>query len=1421
MTNAKQKTDFKLPVKRVTGETVEERLTENAHDRILPARYLLKDENGETVETPKELFERVAKNVAQPDKEYDDVDYEDSWQEFYEMMSNLEFMPNSPTLMNAGADLQQLSACFVVHPEDDMDSIFNKVHDAAKIFQSGGGMGYPFHLMRPKGDRVSSTGGIASGPLSFQQVFDTMCGTIKQGGCLSQDSRVMTSDGYIPLGELHNGRPNSEAPAEALVKTREGFNQAVQTHESGTMDVHTVITEDGYKLKAVYEHPVLSVNDNGELEFTRVDRLEEGDTIVYDQSDKLFDVRQGLDPVGNVQYHHNVQTADNLPEEMTSDLGRFLGLLWADGTFDDSNDRLVFSLSKDRDEKDWLKETVENWGLNVRVVDQNGTGKGDYWRVIIQSQHLIEWMKENELEKKLEEVPEAIYRSPVAIPAFLGGFTADGTVVKDADTVSYSLSNIETAENVQELLLLCGIASKITRVGPQEDRISDDESFRVRVNPGRSAKLFDEKVPHFFTYEFGENGGQRQNKIHFADKLVERLLNERFEKNCKLPEEVDRKAMKELRRYERGERVPSRERLLNQLEKVGISREEVPTLSEEHLFQRVAYNEEDDQAPIADIEIMNGAHEFVAANAVVHNKRRGAQMGIMRVNHPDILRFIVSKRKEGNLSNFNISVGLTDEFMEAVKNNEDYTLVNPRTDEPFEVSSNTAQFYNRDEEWYPEAAGSDQGKDDNFWRDFASTFSEEVKEFDIDLEPGEDMTLPARFIWETLVDGAWRNGEPGLFMYDETNKEHSFDTEKHPEHRIEATNPCGEQPLENYEACNLGHINLSLMVEDQGDGIGLDWMEWKANHPDYDYSTQEGLEAAMEEYMQDALRMDKFEEVAKKGTRFLDNVVTMSDFPLEEIEDTVSSMRKVGLGLMGFAQMLIQLGIEYGSDESIVAAKEIQRLITRWSIEESNRLADVRGEFDEWEKSKWANPTEYEDWFERYTGGMDPQKWEDGIKMRNHNTVTIAPTGTTSMIGNTSGGCEPVYSLAYFKNVAKDIQGEDMLVEFDDYFIKALEANNVDVEKVKEDAEEKMRNNEWEGIESISDEILPRHVKKIFKTSDQVKAEEHVRIQAAFQTHNHSGISKTCNFPNEATREDVREAYMLAYDLGIKGMTVYRDGTRDIQVMQTNQENTVTDMDTVDAISEMVEEKGGVEEFVSSEEFAEATGIQEEAGLKVINKGDEIEAETVNDTEDLQKEVTQENVEADNSGNGDHTDMGSSHGVKKRPKVVSGTTQEIETAYGDLFVTINDAEDNGPFEVFANLGKSGGYTQSFTQSLGRMTSLALRTGADAEEVVKQLDDIRSPQIAWDQGTQIHSVPDAIAEAMKRHMGHNTQQTVENFGPAQTENKGQTQPKTEEEQTADAAAIVSDGGNPECPECGGMLTIQEGCKKCPECGWSKC
>ncbi|MCJ7429223.1 MAG: adenosylcobalamin-dependent ribonucleoside-diphosphate reductase [Candidatus Nanohaloarchaeota archaeon QJJ-5] len=911
--------DFELPVKRVEGDTLKERMTANAYDRILPARYLLRDEERNIIETPEELFRRVAEDIAEADREY--MDYETAVQQYEELMTNLKFMPNSPTLMNAGDELQQLSACFVVHPEDDMHSIFDTAKNAALIHKSGGGTGYPFHLLRPKGDKVGSTGGIASGPMSFMDVFDTVCGTVKQGG-----------------------------------------------------------------------------------------------------------------------------------------------------------------------------------------------------------------------------------------------------------------------------------------------------------------------------------------------------------------------------------------------------------------------------------------------------KRRGAQMGIMRVDHPDVLRFVVSKRTEDNLTNFNISVGLTDDFMEAVKNDEDYTLINPRTGEPFRVAEQTQQFYNTDEEYYPTAEGSDQGKDDNFWRDYADSF-EELSDYDIELEEGEPMTLPAKFIWECLVDSAWTKGEPGLFMYDRANQMHSFDTEQHPEHRIEATNPCGEQPLENNEACNLGHINLSLLAEEKENGMALHWNDWKQDHQEL---VANNREQAVQEFLHESLDMEEFERIAKIGTRFLDNVVTRSNFPLDDIEETVTSLRKIGLGIMGFAQLMIQLGIEYGSEESQYAAKEIQRLVTRFSIEQSHKLADERGEFPEWEKSKWANPTEYPDWFEKYSGGMDPQQHEDGLKLRNHNTTTIAPTGTTSMIGDTSGGCEPIFSLAYFKNVGKDIQGEDMLVEFDDYFIRTLEANDIDVEEVKEEAEQLMRNNEWEGVDSLPDDVLPPHVKTFFKTADSVTAKEHVDIQAAFQEYNHSGISKTCNFPHEATREDVAEAFMRAYEKGCKGLTVYRDGTRDVQVMTTREQNKIEEKDADELADDIEDQYGSVSDFL------------DEAGITVQSVADST--------------------------------------PRQRPQIISGTTQKIDTGYGGMYVTINE-DEQGIFEIFTQMGKSGGFTHSLTEAISRLTSLALRSDVDPREVQDQLEGIRSPRVAWDNSEQVLSIPDGIAKALERYMNGEANQVQSSMTSFSTE--------ADDSDASDAEKLVESGKNPECPECGGMLSYGEGCVKCEACGYSKC
>lgn len=593
------------------------------------------------------------------------------------------------------------------------------------------------------------------------------------------------------------------------------------------------------------------------------------------------------------------------------------------------------------------------------------------------------------------------------------------------------------------------------------------------------------------------------------------------------------------------------------------------------------------------ISFMKKKYNNVAGVIKQGGVRRGAQMAEIRVDHPDIGRFAVSKREEGALDNFNISASVTDDFVEAVREDSTYTLYSPRSDfeEPFEVVEDTAHFYSPKYADQPETV-----VDENLWRDNTEGMlawdwdNEETVSFDEKwkdqfetaaeegrFDEGEDMILPARFIWDLILDGAWRNGEPGLFYLDETNDKHSFDVEEHPEYKIFATNPCAEQPLCEYEACNLGHINLSLMLE-EGCPTYDEWIE----STDYDYTTEQ---AAAYDYFEEAVDFDELDRVIEAGTRFLDNVVTQSEFPLEEIQDTVSSMRKIGLGVMGWAQMCYQMGVRYGSEESLQLARVTMNYIDEQATKTSHELAEERGCFDAWEDSKYASPMAYESWFQSHAYEM-PENWEDGYAMRNHNVTTVAPTGTTSMLGDTSGGIEPVYSVAYKKNVGEDIQGDEMLVEFDKVFIKTLEANEADldhtVQEIADIAAEQMDNNEFEGVHGLP---VPEWMKETFVTTQDLPSDEHGLMQRAFQEGVDSGISKTVNLPKDATHKDVHEAYMLALsdeELGapIKGLTVYRDQSRGEQVLTTQE---YSDKDIEQAV-EMFEQLDGYEIATPEEE---------------------------------------------------------------------------------------------------------------------------------------------------------------------------------------------------------------------------------------------
>ncbi|MEM3427360.1 MAG: vitamin B12-dependent ribonucleotide reductase [Nitrososphaerales archaeon] len=417
-----------------------------------------------------------------------------------------------------------------------------------------------------------------------------------------------------------------------------------------------------------------------------------------------------------------------------------------------------------------------------------------------------------------------------------------------------------------------------------------------------------------------------------------------------------------------------------------------------------------------------------ATNAIKQGgKRRGANMGVLRVDHPDILEFITAKEKEGRLSNFNISVAITDRFMDAVINGEDYDLINPRTGQAVQ-------------------------------------------------------RLNARVVWNLIIAMAWKNGEPGVLFIDRINAMHTVPHVG----TIEATNPCGEQPLIPYESCNLGSINLAKMVVDGR----IDW--------------------------------DKLRNTVEKAVHFLDNVIDANKYPLPEIEKiTRFGNRKIGLGVMGFADMLIELGVPYNSKPALKIAEQVMRFIEEVAVNTSVKLAEERGSFANFKGSLWE---------------------KRGFKcIRNATLTTIAPTGTISEIAGCSNGIEPLFAIVYTKAVRETL-GENLTIVNPLFENVAIEEGFYSEELMKKIASST-------SIQHI--EEIPEHVRRIFVTAHDISPEWHVRMQAAFQKYVDNAVSKTINFPHDASMNDIEQAYLLAYRLGCKGLTVYRDRSRSVQVLTT------------------------------------------------------------------------------------------------------------------------------------------------------------------------------------------------------------------------------------------------------------------------------
>jgi len=552
--------------------------------------------------------------------------------------------------------------------------------------------------------------------------------------------------------------------------------------------------------------------------------------------------------------------------------------------------------------------------------------------------------------------------------------------------------------------------------------------------------------------------------------------------------------------------------------------------------------------PISFLKVIDAGTEAVKQGGT----RRGANMGVLRVDHPDIKEFITMKLDGKTAQNFNISVSITDKFIKALKNKTTYDLVDPQ--------------------------------------------SNKVKS-----------KMNAQEIFDLIVNSAWENGDPGLIFIDTVNRLNPTRLQG----LINATNPCGEQPLHDYEACNLGSINLSNFFDPK---------------------------------LKDQFDWDRFKENIEIGVRFLDNVIDVNIYPLEEIDKMAKSNRRIGLGVMGFADLLIKMKIKYNTYEARKIGGKIVKFLNKKAVTASQKLAQERGNFPNIEKSIYK-----------------------GKKMRNAAVLTIAPTGTISRIAGCSSSIEPIFA---FKVISKILDGE--IKDFHPLY------------------------QEW-------NKKHPKGpVPDYFITASDISPKDHIKMQEVFQEEVDSAVSKTINFPNKTTKKDIANAYLMAFDMKIKGITVYRDGCRALQVLYK-----------------------------------------------------------------AEKEQLR---------------------PQERPDSLPSTTHKISTGFGNLYITISYFNGK-PFEVFTSIGKSGYSTMADAEAIGRLTSLALRSGISADQVVNQLKGIGGSEPTFHNGSLVQSIPDAIAQVLERQVGK-------------------------------VNVKKQDLNTITCPICGAMLP-DEKCPVCPNCAWTKC